>query len=282
MNCNSIDSLIKSRENSLGGLISILEEIQSRHGYLPQDALRHVAAETGRSLTDVYGIATFYKAFSLKPRGKHIVSVCLGTACHVRGAQKILEEFRRQLGVAPGDTTPDREFTLETVNCLGACALGPTVVIDGCYFSHVTAPGIKGIIERARRGLKMVDVKSDERIFPLNVACLQCGHSLMDSQYLVDERSSIRINVSSGDTCGWLRLSCLYGSHSIASEHEIPQGSKVSFCCPHCHEELGSAWNCPDCGAPMVQMGVRNGGRIAICSRRGCQNHMLDLTESGI
>jgi len=134
------------------GLISILEEIQETRGYLPEGALRAVAETMGRSLVDVYGVATFYRSFSLKPRGKHLASVCLGTACHVRGAPTVAEEFQRQLGIEAGETTPDKEFTLETVNCLGACALGPIVVVDGRYYSNVRTTEVRGILERARTG----------------------------------------------------------------------------------------------------------------------------------
>ncbi len=132
------------------GLIGILGEIQGRYGYLPEMALRAVAETTGRSLVDVYGVATFYRAFSLRPRGKHLISVCLGTACHVRGAPVTLGEFERQLGVRAGETTEDGEFTLETVNCLGACALGPIVVVDGRYFSNVRTPKAREILKRVR------------------------------------------------------------------------------------------------------------------------------------
>ena len=101
-----------------GGLIAILEDIQKKYSYLPQEALTIVCEETRCSLVDVYGIATFYRAFSLTPRGKYLVSICLGTACHVRGGLLVAEEFERQLGVKAGETTPDRLFTLETVTCL--------------------------------------------------------------------------------------------------------------------------------------------------------------------
>src|SRR5690606_22695369 len=104
---------------------------------LPEQALREVADATGRPLVDVYGVATFYRAFSLKPRGKHVCTVCLGTACHVRGAPAVVSAFEKRLAVKAGETTSDEEFTLETVACLGACALGPIVVADGHYFSNV-------------------------------------------------------------------------------------------------------------------------------------------------
>ena len=138
------------------GLINILAEIQERYGYLPQKALRAVAETARRSLVDVYGVATFYRSFSLQPRGKHLISACLGTACHVRGAPVIVEELERQLGILRGETTQDRQFTLETVNCLGACALGPIVVVDGQYFSHVDAAKVRRILEKARTGLTPV------------------------------------------------------------------------------------------------------------------------------
>ena len=128
MTAEYVSGIVDAHEGKRGGLIAILQDIQARCGYLPADALKTVANKTGRPLVDVYGVATFYNAFSLKPRGKHVCSVCLGTACHVRGGPVIAEEFGRNLKVEPGETTADREFTLETVNCLGACALGPIVV----------------------------------------------------------------------------------------------------------------------------------------------------------
>ena len=138
MNPEPILKIIETHgQGNQAGIISILEDIQAEYSYLPEEALRIVSEETGRSLVDIYGVATFYKAFSLKPRGKHLVSVCLGTACHVRGGQAIASEFLRQLGIKPGETTADRLITLDTVNCLGACALGPIVVVDGHYFSNV-------------------------------------------------------------------------------------------------------------------------------------------------
>lgn len=140
-----------------GGLIAVLEDIQARYGYLPRAALTTVGDETGRSLVDIYGIATFYRSFTLQPRGKHVVTVCLGTACHVRGAARVVEEFERQLSIKAGQTTPDRQFTLETVNCLGACALGPIIVVDGHYFSNVTPPKVKGMLARAQGGVPQVE-----------------------------------------------------------------------------------------------------------------------------
>lgn len=274
------DDILNILANHNGGreeLIPVLQDIQAKYGYLPEDSLKIVAEETCRSLVDIYGVATFYKSFYLKPRGKHLISVCLGTACHVRGAQSISEEFQQQLGIRAEETTLDKQFTLETVNCLGACALGPIVVVDGHYFSNVNKTKVNQIIEKAREGLDKVDIKTDERIFPVEVNCPRCNHSLMDPHHLIDGYPSIRVTVSFGNEHGWLRLSSLYGSYTIESEHKIPIGTIIHNFCPHCHAELVSASNCTKCDAPMFPMAVRGGAMVQICSRRGCKTHMLDL-----
>lgn len=278
MNPKHVVAISENHRGDLGEVISILEEIQAKYSYLPEEALRIVAQKTGRSLVDIYGVATFYKSFSLKPRGKHLVSACLGTACHVRGAQGIEKEFERQLGINAGQTTSDREITLETVNCLGACALGPIVVVDGHYFSKVSQKKVKDIIHKARIGIDRVDVKTDERLFPLEVSCPRCNHSLMDRNHYIDGYPSIRVTVSFAGKHGWLRLSCLYGSYSVDHEHKVPVDTVSNFFCPHCHGELSGASSCSECGAPMVPMIVRGGGMVQICSRRGCKGHILDLT----
>jgi len=138
-------------------VIATLDAIQAEYGYLPEGALRLVSEATGRPLVDVYGVATFYRSFSLKPRGRHLVCVCVGTACHVRGAPVVVEEFERQLGVNAGDTTPSREFTLDTVNCVGACALGPIVVADGRYFANTNSVKVRRILETTRAGADQVE-----------------------------------------------------------------------------------------------------------------------------
>ncbi len=258
------------------GLIARMERIQATYGYLPQEKLEKLAEETGRSLVDIYGVATFYKAFSLKPRGKHLVSVCLGTACHVQGGPRIAEAFQKELGIQSGETTTDREFSLETVNCLGACALGPVVVVDGHYFSKVRTTEVKGIIEQTRKGLDLVEIETDERVFPVEVSCSRCNHSLMDPRHVIDSHPSIRVTVSFGDKHGWLALSGLYGSYRVASEYEIPIDEVVHMFCPHCHAEFIGSSRCSDCAAPMVPMIVRGGGVVQICARRGCRGHMLD------
>ncbi len=129
-------------------LISVLEAIQAHYRYLPREALVLVSQHLGVPLSQVFSVATFYSAFSLKPRGKHLVSVCMGTACHVRGSGRVLEQVQKRLKVKPGETTADREFTLETVNCLGACALGPTMVIEGEYFGQVSPSKVEPALRK--------------------------------------------------------------------------------------------------------------------------------------
>jgi NADH-quinone oxidoreductase subunit E len=277
MKAEEIQAIIDKHSGQRGELIAILEDIQSKYSYLPEAALTEVATRTGRSLVDIYGVATFYRWFSLKPRGKHLCSVCLGTACHVRGGPVIAEEFGRELGIRAGQNTPDGEFTLETVNCLGACALGPIVVVDGHYFSNVSPIRVKEIVHQTLEGLSKVDVKTDQRVFPVEVSCARCNHSLTDPNNLLDGLPSIRVTVSFAQTHGWLLLSSLYGSYNIQSEHEIPIDTMVDFFCPHCHAELAGGTACAECSAPMVPMIVRGGGILQICSRRGCRAHRLDL-----
>ena len=144
-------SRIVARHQVAGdGLIAILEDIQEQHGYLPKESLQAVAKETGAPLVDIYGVATFYRSFSLTPRGEHLVFACLGTACHVNTAPMVVEALERELGIKAGQTTADGRFTLETVNCLGACALGPIVVVDGRYFPHVCPTAVRQILRPAR------------------------------------------------------------------------------------------------------------------------------------
>lgn len=277
MEPDAILTALEITPDTKDGLIAILERVQAKYNYLPADALRKVAEVTGRSLVDIYGVATFYRSFSLKPRGKHLVSVCLGTACHVRGGAEVAREFERQLGVKPGETTPDKEFTLETVNCLGACALGPIATIDGHYFSKMKKPKVHEVLDKARIGLDFEQTDADHRIIPLDAACPRCNRSLMDADHILDGRPSIRITATFGDKHGWVCLSSLYGSYALSSEHGIPDDTVAHFFCPHCHGELLGAAHCHDCGAPMVPMSVRGGGMVHVCTRRGCRGHMLDL-----
>jgi NADH-quinone oxidoreductase subunit E len=133
-------------------LIAILQDVQEAYRYLPKEALSYLSQEMDIPLMRVYEVATFYNAFSLKPRGKHIVKLCVGTACHVRGAAGILDKLERTLEIKPGETSGDREFTLETVNCVGACALGPVMVMDGEYHGQVTMATVDKVIEPLKKG----------------------------------------------------------------------------------------------------------------------------------
>jgi NADH-quinone oxidoreductase subunit E len=264
------------------GLVRILEEVQDTCGYLPEAALRAVAETAGQSLVDVYGEATFYRSFSLTPRGKHLISVCLGTACHVRGAPTVAEEFQRQLGIEPEETTQDNEFTLETVNCLGACALGPIVVADGHYFSNVRAARVAEIIETAREGVDKLPAGADERVFPIEVNCSRCNHSLMDPTRPVGGLPSIRVTVGFQARRGALALSSLYGSDQAVVEAEIPTEAVVAFFCPHCCGELAGTSRCVECGAPVAPMIVQGGGVLQVCMRRGCMARRLDLNGADV
>jgi NADH-quinone oxidoreductase subunit E len=131
--CEACDRAIALHRHERAPLISILQDINLDLGYLPEQALRYVSQETNSRLATVYHVATFYKAFSLEPRGEKIIKVCLGTACQVRGSQRVLNAFEDRLKIKAGQTTPDRKFTLETVNCLGACAMGPVVMVNDDY-----------------------------------------------------------------------------------------------------------------------------------------------------
>jgi NADH-quinone oxidoreductase subunit E len=130
-----------------GMLVSVLQDIQAEYNYLPKEALVQVSQGLDIPLTQVYSVASFFKAFSLKPRGRHLINVCLGTACHVRGAVRILEEIERELGINPGETTKDLKYTLERVNCVGACALGPIVIVDGNYSGQMKSNKVKPLLE---------------------------------------------------------------------------------------------------------------------------------------
>ncbi len=144
-------------------LIQLLQDITAEYNYLPEGGLRCVSERLGVPFAEVYSAATFYKAFSLEPRGKHIIQVCVGTACHVRGASRILEEIERRINIKAGETSGDLMFTLETVNCLGACALGPIIVIDGEYHGQMTSAKVSKLLERytATKRVKARTVKSE-------------------------------------------------------------------------------------------------------------------------
>jgi NADH-quinone oxidoreductase subunit E len=146
----TVCEIIEKHGYKESSLIGILQDIQARMNYLPRKALVQVAKSLDIPLTRIYGIATFYKAFSLEPRGRHTILVCLGTACHVRGGARILDYLENRLAVKSGGTTRDLRFSLESVNCLGACALGPLLVVDKKYHGAIKANKIDSILKKCR------------------------------------------------------------------------------------------------------------------------------------
>ena len=128
-----LEKIIDNHRKNKGSLIGLLQDISESYGYLPEKVLEEVTEILNVPLSHLYSLATFYTSFRLEPMGKHHCSICVGTACHVRGATFVVEAIERELKIKAGETTPDGTFTVETVNCLGACALGPLVVIDGEY-----------------------------------------------------------------------------------------------------------------------------------------------------
>lgn len=133
MDKDKIDKIIEKYPADPSSLIQILLEIQSENHWLPKEAIERVSEKLQVPLNRIQHIATFYKAFSLVPKGRHEIHVCVGTACHVRGAQRVLDRVQDLTGISPGETDLDMKFSLETVNCLGCCALGPVMVVDGEY-----------------------------------------------------------------------------------------------------------------------------------------------------
>jgi len=144
--------ILAEQRDGASSLLAVLEEVQGRYRYLPRDVLILVSERLDIPLSQVYSVATFYNAFSLEPQGRHKFQVCTGTACHVRGATQVLDRLETQLGIQAGETSTDLEYTLETVNCLGACALGPVVVADGAYVRHMTASRVDRLLKKMKRG----------------------------------------------------------------------------------------------------------------------------------
>ena len=142
-----VEEILDRYQHHEGFLVSILQDIQAEYNYLPPEALAETSRGLGIPLTQVYSLATFFKAFSLRPRGRHLVHVCMGTACHVRGAVRVLEAIERELGINPGETTKELKYTLETVNCVGACALGPIVVVDGEHVGGMKTEKVKPVLD---------------------------------------------------------------------------------------------------------------------------------------
>jgi NADH-quinone oxidoreductase subunit E len=150
MNPSEIDTIVERYEGKESAILAILQDIQAKEKYLPREALEHLGQRLHIPLNKIYRIATFYRAFSLTPRGRHEIHVCLGTACHVRGAQRLVDQVSMELGIKAGQTTKDRNFTLGTVNCLGVCASGPILAIDGEYFGNMSPIKVEGVLKKFR------------------------------------------------------------------------------------------------------------------------------------
>jgi NADH-quinone oxidoreductase subunit E len=148
---SEIRKILDEQSNGASSLLAVLEDIQSQYRFLPRDALIMVAERIPVPLSQVYSVATFYNAFSLEPRGRHCFQVCTGTACHVRGATQVINRLETLLGIEAGETSDDLEYTLETVNCLGACALGPIVVTDDGYDGMMTISKVDKLMRRVHK-----------------------------------------------------------------------------------------------------------------------------------
>jgi len=151
--CEQVGEILDRYDRDPGLLVSILQDVQEEYRYLPKEALERVSGELEIPMAQVYGVATFFKAFSLKPRGKQIFQVCMGTACHVRGAQLLLDKLERDIGIREGETSEDLSYTLESVNCVGACALGPVIVHNDEVKGHVKLNKVGGLIKKAEKCL---------------------------------------------------------------------------------------------------------------------------------
>ena len=151
MDLRSVDLIVDKYEEKRTALISILHDVQDRYRYLPEEALKMVASRLHVDINEIYGVATFYKSFSLVPRGKHCITLCLGTACHVRGGPKILRELKGLLHIEPRQTTVDRQFSLNVVNCLGVCAIGPVMMVDGKFYGEMNPVRARRIVEKINK-----------------------------------------------------------------------------------------------------------------------------------
>lgn len=147
----AVDAIIAKYQGKPGALIPVLEEVQGVTGYLPEAVQRRVASGLGIPLSQVYGVVTFYSFFTMKPRGKHQIRVCLGTACHVRGAHRNLEHLSEQLGIDPGECTEDRQFSLELVRCLGCCALAPVLTVGEDIHKQVKTAKLDQLLQHYRQ-----------------------------------------------------------------------------------------------------------------------------------
>ncbi|HET6494787.1 MAG TPA: NAD(P)H-dependent oxidoreductase subunit E [Thermoleophilia bacterium] len=148
---SKVDAIIDGHRADATALLAILQDVQGQENYLPREAVDHIAKRLSVPLSRIYSMATFFEAFHLEPRGRHICTVCMGTACHVRGAKRLVEQVERDLKISSGQTTPDMAFTIEEVNCVGACALGPLVIVDGEYHGNMTSDRLSKLVQGMRK-----------------------------------------------------------------------------------------------------------------------------------
>ncbi|MDP4088520.1 MAG: NADH-quinone oxidoreductase subunit NuoE [Bacillota bacterium] len=155
-----VKTVIEDNKNVRGGLIPVLHHIQELYGYLPEEALKVVSEGLDVPMTEIYGVASFYHFFSLEPKGEHVIRVCLGTACYVKGSQTIIDRLARELSVEVGKTTSDGKFTLEATRCLGACGLAPVMTVDDKVYGRVTLDDVRRILDEYSSG----DMNSDNAV----------------------------------------------------------------------------------------------------------------------
>jgi NADH:ubiquinone oxidoreductase subunit E len=148
MDVAGVDEILSKFDGVKGNLIGILHEVQNRYSYLPEEELRYISKRTRIPMTQIYSIANFYNRFSLKPKGKNVISVCLGTACHVKGAEKVMNALHERLNIQTGETTDDMQFTLEEVRCIGACSLAPAVVVNEETYGQVTPKQVASLLKQ--------------------------------------------------------------------------------------------------------------------------------------
>lgn len=146
-----VDTIIDSYDAQGSSLLAIMQDVQDEARYLPREAMERISERLSVPIARVYQMATFFESFHLEPRGKHICTVCMGTACHVRGATRLVEELERDLDIPSGGTTEDLMFTIEEVNCVGACALGPLVIIDGDYHGNMTSNRLQKVVKKIHK-----------------------------------------------------------------------------------------------------------------------------------
>ncbi|MCF0109466.1 MAG: NAD(P)H-dependent oxidoreductase subunit E [Erysipelotrichaceae bacterium] len=145
--CKKIDEIVAKHKDELGPTIVMLHDVQNEFGYIPFEAMEKIAEAVGTSVAEVYGVVMFYAQFTTEPKGKHVINVCLGTACYVKGAQKIIDAVQEQIGISVNCTTADGLFSLDATRCLGACGLAPVVVVDGAVHGSATPAAITEIVK---------------------------------------------------------------------------------------------------------------------------------------